>query len=432
MKGLRRTPVGLAVPKITSPHSPGAASMFPLTSTPQYRVQSLDDAILGAFVEIRMHRQAENFGAETIRYRQPVPGCRVIAIGGLAVQPPCVIDGGRYACLFELGRRSISPTLVRNTHRVLRPHASKPNRRSRNLYEVLEALVVSSRYLIAGLDLVCKDRQLLTQYCRLCRVESRVHADAHIVVFVAALAVHPQALQHRGDVVIVGEHGAAVAVAAEGFGGEEAGCRNVAQGPDFGGLVDRAKTLRRVADDPQLVLRGDRQNLVVGGRQTEQVDRDDPHRLEPEAPRCRDTGLEAHRVHVERLFEYIDKDRDRIEPADDFGSSGKREGWHEHRLARLDALRHQREPQSVGAVGAAQYVLGAAEGGELLLEDGDLGAHDVFAVVDDTENRLVDAAAEAPPLRAQIDELDRRVAGLKGGGIRHQTISSIRSGPASR
>jgi hypothetical protein len=53
-------------------------------------------------------------------------------------------------------------------------------------------------------------------------------------------------------------------------------------------------------------------------------------------------------------------------------------------------------------------------------------------VVDDAENRLVDAAAEAPPLRTQIDELDRRVAGLKGGGIRHQTISSIRSGPASR
>src|ERR1700730_9120700 len=276
MKGLRRSPEGLAASRITSPHSPGAASMFPLTSTPQYRVQSLDDAILGAFVEIRMHRQAENFGAETIRYRQTLPSCGVVAISGLAVQPLCVIDGGRYACLFELGRRSISPTLVRNTHRVLRPHASYGILGSRNLYE---ALVVSRRYLIAGLDLVCKDRQLLTQYCRLYRVETRIHADAHIVVFVAALAMHPQALQHRRDVVIVGEHGAAVAVAAEGFGGEEAGCRNVAQGPDFAALVDRAKTLRRIADHPQPVLRGDRQNLVVGGRQTEQVDRDDPGRL---------------------------------------------------------------------------------------------------------------------------------------------------------
>ena len=77
-------------------------------------------------------------------------------------------------------------------------------------------------------------------------------------------------------------------------------------------------------------------------------------------------------------------------------------------------------------------MLGAAEGGELLFEDGDLRAHDVFAVVDDAENGLVDARAEAPSLRAQIDELDRRVAGLQDGGIRHQTISSIRSGPASR
>src|ERR1700726_1090897 len=163
MKGLRRTPVGLAVPKITSPHSPGAASMCTRTSTLQYRVQSLDDGILGALAEIRMHRQAENLGAETIRYRQTVPGCGVVAISGLAVQPPCVIDGGRYACLFELGRRGISLTLVRNTHRILRPHASKPDRCSRNLYEPLEALVVSSRHLIAGLDLVCENRQLLAQ-----------------------------------------------------------------------------------------------------------------------------------------------------------------------------------------------------------------------------------------------------------------------------
>jgi hypothetical protein len=54
-------------------------------------------------------------------------------------------------------------------------------------------------------------------------------------------------------------------------------------------------------------------------------------------------------------------------------------------------------------------------------------------VVDGAEDGLIDATAKAPPLRAQIDELDRRVAGLEeDGGIRHQTISSIRSGPASR
>ena len=124
------------------------------TSTLQYRVQSLDDAILCPFVEIRMHRQAEYLAAQTIRYRQTIPGCRVIAISGLAVQPLCVIDGGGYACLFELGRRGISLTMVRNTHRVLRPHALKPHRDSRNVYEVLQALAVSSRHLIAGLDLV--------------------------------------------------------------------------------------------------------------------------------------------------------------------------------------------------------------------------------------------------------------------------------------
>ena len=42
------------------------------------------------------------------------------------------------------------------------------------------------------------------------------------------------------------------------------------------------------------------------------------------------------------------------------------------------------------------------------------------------------ATAKATPLRAQINELDRRIARLEHRGIGHQTISSIRSGPASR
>ena len=63
--------------------------------------------------------------------------------------------------------------------------------------------------------------------------------------------------------------------------------------------------------------------------------------------------------------QHIDEDRRRAEPGHDFGGRGEGEGRHEHRLARLDALRHQRQPQRVGAVGAAEHVLGAAEFGEL-------------------------------------------------------------------
>jgi len=80
----------------------------------------------------------------------------------------------------------------------------------------------------------------------------------------------------------------------------------------------------------------------------------------------------AGRVHVEAVFVDIDKDRGRAEPGDDFGSRGKGKGRDDHRLAGLEPQRHQRQPQSVGAVGAAQHMLGAAELGELPFELGDL------------------------------------------------------------
>ncbi len=178
--------------------------------------------------------------------------------------------------------------------------------------------------------------------------------------------------------------------------------------------------------------RGDRQDFVITGRQSEKVDRNDPRRFEPEAFGGGDAGLEARRVHVEGVFEHIDENRDRIEPGDDFGGRRKCEGRYEDRLARLEAFRHQREPQRIGAVGAGQHVLGAAKGGKLLLESADLGAHDVFAMIDHTQDRLVDPPPEAPALRAQIDELDRSVGGLQHCSVGHQTISSMRSGPASR
>src|SRR5207253_8680507 len=99
---------------------------------------------------------------------------------------------------------------------------------------------------------------------------------------------------------------------------------------------------------------------------------------------------------------HIDKHEDSIKPAYHLGGGGECKGWHQHRLSGFEGLDYEGQTQRVGAVGAAQHVLGAAEGGELLFEDGDLRAHDVFAVVDDAENGLVDAAAKAPPLRAQI------------------------------
>jgi len=77
-------------------------------------------------------------------------------------------------------------------------------------------------------------------------------------------------------------------------------------------------------------------------------------------------------------------------------------------------------------------VFGAAKRAQLCFQFGDFGTHNEFALVDDAQHRLVDPPAEAPPLRAQIDELDRRLRSWQDRNIGHHAISSIRSAPASR
>ena len=93
-------------------------------------------------------------------------------------------------------------------------------------------------------------------------------------------------------------------------------------------------------------------------------------------------------------------------------------------------LRHQRQAQGIGAVGAAEHMLGAAEFRQLALELGDFGTEDKAAVIDDPPDRLVHPRPDMAPLGAEIDELDR--LRRTDHDIGHQTISSMRSGPASR
>ena len=70
-----------------------------------------------------------------------------------------------------------------------------------------------------------------------------------------------------------------------------------------------------------------------------------------------------------------------------------------------DAGGHQRQQQRVGAVGAADRMLDADIGGELLLELGDLRPVDIFAGLDDALDRGFQPVAKPLALRAKIDKL---------------------------
>jgi hypothetical protein len=87
---------------------------------------------------------------------------------------------------------------------------------------VTEGLAVTLRNAIPRGDFISEDLELLDQYRRLQRVEPGIEPDANIVVLVAALAVHTDTIERCGELVVIGEDRAAIAVAAERLGREEA------------------------------------------------------------------------------------------------------------------------------------------------------------------------------------------------------------------
>src|SRR5699024_4261146 len=82
--------------------------------------------------------------------------------------------------------------------------------------------------LVALFQLVFKDAQLGQQDSGLEGVQAAIQADASVVI-AAILAVVSNAPDLFGQFVVAGEHGAAIAVAAQGFAGEERGGGDVAQ-----------------------------------------------------------------------------------------------------------------------------------------------------------------------------------------------------------
>src|SRR4029453_12474679 len=85
-----------------------------------------------------------------------------------------------------------------------------------------EAARIALRDPIALCDLVVKDFQFFEQHRGLHRVEASGQSEGDIVVFVAAPAVAADAAQLCCEIGVVGEDRAAIAVAAERLGREEA------------------------------------------------------------------------------------------------------------------------------------------------------------------------------------------------------------------
>src|SRR5206468_3540505 len=120
-----------------------------------------------------------------------------------------------------------------------------------------ERVGVAPRHALAQRDLLRKYFQLLDQNGSLDRVKPRVHPDAHILVFVAALPVYANRTQQFGQPILVGEGRTAISIAAERFGRKKAGARRIADCSGLATVQSRTKSLRRVDKQLQPLARDD-------------------------------------------------------------------------------------------------------------------------------------------------------------------------------
>lgn len=248
--------------------------------------------------------------------------------------------------------------------------------------------------------------------------------DAHADVMVAAVLAVAGDLPHDfGQFVVVRKDGPAVAVAAQGFAGEEAGACNRRQVAAFAAFVGCAKALGRVFNDGDAVFRGDGVDGVKVGALAVQAHGHDGFGS------WGDGGFEPCRVQV--VGAGVDVHIHGFGPQQGHGLGGgdvgKARG--DDFVARANVQRHLRNLQRVGAVGHGDAVLGPGVSGQLFFQLGHFGAKDVLAVVKHALYARVNLGFEALVLSFEVDEVhglgsvrrgcfvgaDRWLAGCKPG-----------------
>ena len=324
-----------------------------------------------------------------------------MGVGGLQVERDRVVDGGGYAGGMEPGLQGVAAV---DLDSVLGEDAGavRPLLDTRNAGLVDEG-VVALPQCDALRDLMVEARELGEEHGALQGVHAAADSDAGVDVALA-LAVDADFAAGLGELVVAGENGTAVAVAAERFAGEEAGAAEGAEVAASVALVGGAEALGGIFDDGDVAMAGGDgvDGVHVGGLAVE-ADRQDG------LGAVGDPGFDQGGVDVAGVGFDIDEDRFGAEQDDDFGGGDKGEGSGDDFIAGADAEGHEADEQGFGAAGDGDAVFGAGVGGEVLFEFADFGAEDVLAVVQYAMQVAFKLRPDGVLLGLEVDEVDRFV-----------------------
>ena len=213
-----------------------------------------------------------------------------------------------------------------------------------------------------------------------------------------------------GELIVVGEHRAAVAVAAERLGRKEAGRGGMAEGAELAALVGRAESLRGVVDDEQAFgLR--RRPRSPRGRPAGRTDRpgSPPSASGRAAWRSRRRAAMPVGIDVERRLRRRRQTPASRRPARPTSAVAQKvkDGQNTASPGPMP-LRHQRQHQRVGAAGAGRPHGARRRTPRAPPRTRAPPGRDELAVVEHARDRGVDARAEPAALRGHVDERNRR------------------------
>ena len=240
-------------------------------------------------------------------------------------------------------------------------------------------------------------------------VQPGIAPQTHVVVLFRAFAMNGQRTDQRGQLVVIRENRAAVAVAAQRLGREKAGDGRIAEAARHFAVQTAAKRLRAVFQKQQIVFLGNGFDAVKIGREAENIHRHNSFGFQLALFLYGlNAALQTVGIHVEGVLPHVHENGRGPFAGGALGGRKEREVRYEHRVSRADAPGVKDQTQRVGAVGAGNTMLRSGVLGQTFLQRLDLRPGNIMRILQYPGNGGVHLRLEPFILTVQIPKLHEK------------------------